>query len=258
MNALRRLINADARIGAALGLLLISTALPSCRRAGPDPLAHGWKRIRVEPLAGSIILQQGEESGCIWRVNQEAKKVTVSRATSASYKHSLEVRIQTVDGTLVGEDRGEWGGSLTLLDAKGEPPREILDKNVLQMLQVPSGILVITGNLPENEGSVWLYSNRNGQGWTIEQKAELTRYPRVIGRSKEGILLVNGDSVDLVDDVFRVRRVAVLPLLQVQPNSVVEDGSGAIYIGMQAFVIRLVPSHLGYTHEWFAGSGCLP
>jgi hypothetical protein len=221
-------------------------------------LARGWQRIGVEPLAGSIFLQQGEESDCIWQVNQAAQKVTVSRVSTAVYDRADNERIQTAGGVLVGEDHGEWGGSLSLLETNGGPPRLILDKNVVQMLQMKSGILVVTGDLPANEGSIWLYSITNGREWSIEKRAELSGYPRVIGRSNSGILLVNADGVFLVDDSLKVQKLAELPLFDVRPTSVAEDADGTIYIGMKAFVVRLVPNRTGYTHEWFAGAGCLP
>lgn len=220
-------------------------------------MAHGWKRVDAEPLAGAIILQQAEGSGCIWRVNQEAQKVTVSRLPKTFYDHPTEVRLQVANGTLVGEDRGEWGGGLSLLDAKGNLPRKILDKNVLALLQARPGVLVIAGSLPANEGSVWLYSTIDDR-WTIEKKVELSNYPFAVGKSKDGILLVSGDGIYQVDDGFNIRQIAALPLLQTHPNSITEDANGGIYVGMQAFVVRLVPDHTGFTHEWFAGDGCLP
>lgn len=257
MNALRRQMSLNDWGPTTLVLLFILTGLTSCRCA-QDPLAHGWTRVNAEPLAGAILLQQGEQSGCIWRVNQEAQKVTVSRVSNTIYEHASELRMQTATGILVGENHGEWGGSLQLLDAKGDPPKQILDKNVLQMFQVQSAVLVITGNLPANEGSLWLYSNMHGQGWAIEKKADLKVYPRAIGKSNGGILLVSSDGVYLVNDGFKILQLAALPLLDIGPNSVAEDTRGAIYIGMKAFVIRLVPNQTGYAHEWFTEPGCLP
>lgn len=239
-------------------MFLIFTSLVSCKRAGPDSLSHGWKRINAEPLPGAIVLQQAEDSGCIWRVNQRPGDVSISRVSTRIYDHHVELRMETPSGILIGEDRGEWGGSLSLLDAKGAPPKKILDKNVLRILQEKSAFLVITGSLPANEGSVWLYSNVGSRGWLIEKKTDLHGYPNVIQKSNDGILLVDGDGVYLLNDAFKVRQLADLPLMQTHPNSIAEDSSGAIYVGMEAFVVRLVPDHSGYTHEWFAGEGCLP
>ena len=258
MSAIARQMDANSWKGTALLLFLVVTGLTACRRTGPDPMAHGWQRVRVEPLGGAIILQEGQESNCIWYVDKESQKVRVSRASNAVYKRAREVRLPTADGTLVGTDNGEWGGSLSLLDAKGNPPRQILDKNVLQIFQVKSAFWVITGGLDANEGSVWLYSNMNGRGWTIEKRTQLNMYPVVVQKGKGGILLVGNDGVYRVDDFFRVRQLADLPLLGLGPNSVAEDDRGAIYIGMNAFVVRLVPDHTGYAHEWFVGDGCLP
>jgi len=244
----------------ALVLLLALICLTSCRRAGPDPLAHGWDRNDGEPLDGAPILERAKDSRCVWQVDQKPDRITISRVSNQdfSYLHPQEVRVQTANGLLIGENHGEWGGSLSLLVAPSESPRKLLDKNVLQIFPVKSGFAVITGNLPLNQGEVWLYSKVDAGGWSIEKKADLNGYPIAIRNRPSGIFLVRGDGVDVVDADFKVRKLAELPLLGIHPTSVAEDARGSIYIGMQVFVVRLVPNQTGYEHEWFVGTGCLP
>ncbi len=239
-----------------LGVLLVFLCLTSCKR-GQDPLAHGWEKDDGEPLAGALILEQAGSSECVWRVDEVQHTITISRVPKYGHSHPEEVRIQTPNGTLIGEDHGEWGGSLSVLNVSSEVPKRLLDKNVRQIIPVKSGFAVITGNLSFNEGTVWLYSKGNAGIWSIEKKADLNGYPKAIRNGGSGILLVRGDGVDLVDADFKVRRLAELPLLEVHPNSVAEDARGSIYIGMDAFVVRLVPNQTGYEHEWFAGKKCL-
>ena len=133
----------------ALVLLLALICLTSCRRAGPDPLAHGWDKNDEEPLEDAPILERAKESRCFWQVDQKPDRITVSRVSEVL--HPQEERVQTANGILIGEDHGEWGGSLSVLVSPSESPRKLLDKNVLQIFPAKSGFAVITGNLPLNQ-----------------------------------------------------------------------------------------------------------
>ena len=168
-----------------------------------------------------------------------------------------EIRVQTPNGTLVGTNRGEWGGTLMLSKGKGDPPEKILDGDVLQIIPAREGFLIVTGSLPSNEGALWLYSKSINQEWTIEKKADLHGYPLAAYETTSGIWLANGDSIYLLDDKFKVQNHNDMPWLQLHPNSIAADNSGAVYVGMQAFVVRLTPTGTGYMREWFVGDGCL-
>lgn len=144
-----------------------------------------------------------------------------------------------------------------MVDTAGGAPRKILDKNILQMIALENGVAVITGYLPANEGSVWLYTKVNGSNSTIQKKADLNGYPKVVGRGDNRILLVYGNGVSVVDSDFNNRLISRLPIINVQPNSVAQDATGSIYVGMNAFVVRLVPGRAGYSQEWFTQRACL-
>jgi hypothetical protein len=237
-------------------LLLLLTGGTACKRAEFDPLQQRRTKVGSEPLAGAPLLRQAEESSCVWQVNQQAGKVTVSRQKILN-QHPQEIRVQTPNGTLVGTDRGEWGGALTLSKGKEYPPEKILDGDVLQIIPTRKGFLIVTGSLPSNEGALWLYSKSINREWTIEKKVDLHGYPLAAYETTSGIWLATGDSIYLLDDKFEVQNHNDMPWLQLHPNSIAVENSGAVYVGMQAFVVRLIPTGTGYRQEWFVGDGCL-
>jgi len=239
----------------ALALTLVVSGTSGCKQSELDSSHSNWKKLQFSPKAGAILLQEAETSPCVWNVQAEGDRVTIQRVSTQSLQRPHELRTQFAGGTLVGEDRGEWGGSLTVLDGSNQSPRNILSKNVLQMFPVRDGVAVITGDLPRNEGSVWLYSNAEGHGWSIRKEAELHGYPKVIGKSGDRILLAYGDAVAILKD-FNERQIAALPLLEIWPNSLAQDAKGDVYVGMNAFVVRLVSDRNGYSQQWFTQPDC--
>jgi hypothetical protein len=240
----------------AVGLIVVVSCACGCKHSELDSFHSNWKKLSVAPLDGSSYLQQAETSPCSWNVQAGANQIIIQRVSMRNLNRPDELRVQFAGGTLVGKDRGEWSGSLSVLENSDRVPREILSKNVLQMFPMRDGVVVITGYLPANEGSVWLYSNAEGHGWSIQKKADLHGYPKVIGKSGESMLLAYGDAVSIMDE-FHERQITALPLLEVRPNSIAKDAEGNIYVGMNAFVVRLVSDRNGYSQQWFTQRECL-
>ncbi len=240
----------------ALALTLVISGVSGCKRSELDSFHSDWNKLPVSPLAGALLLQQAETSPCAWKVQSDRDRIAVQRGSKRSFQRPKELRVQFAGGTLVGEDRGEWGGSLSVLEGSSQSPREILSKNVLQVFPMRGGIVVITGDLPANEGSIWFYSNAEGHGWSIQKKLDLHGYPKIAGNSGDRILLAYGDSVSILEG-FNERQIAVLPLPDLQPNSIAQDAKGNIYLGMNAFVVRLVSDRESYSQQWFTQRGCL-
>jgi ligand-binding sensor domain-containing protein len=245
-------------------LLILLTSLVLCgilgrKRISDAPLTH-WEAIPGEPTENSIILQQAGESHCVWSVAQDAgtRRIAIQQ-TGRGEPKERQVRLQTDAGVLVGTDNGEWGGSLSLADANGVETKRLLDKNVLQLFPSKSGVLVFTGllHLGTDEGAVWLYSKGSDGSWSIKKVADLNGKPNAASSNNGGALAVGGHGVYRLDQSFNLTEIP-LPFAQTHPNSISEDAQGRIYIGMNAFVVRLVPAKTGYTHEWFTRPGCLP
>ena len=246
------------------GVLVLFPSIVFCclgcwKGLSDDPLAR-WKAISDEPAKNAIILQQAERSPCVWKVAQDAKtrRITVQQAAHLASKEH-EVRLQTEAGLLVGTDNGEYGGGLSLIEANGVQAKGLLETNVLQLLPSKSGVLVFTGllHMDTDEGAVWLFSKSSDGKWSIKRLVDLNGKPSVISSENEDVLAVGGHGVYRLDQTLNLTEIS-LPFAQTFPNSVSEDVHGRIYVGMNAFVVRLVPSKTGYTHEWFTRSECLP
>lgn len=237
-------------------LLLLLTSGTACKRAEFDPLQQGWAKVGNEPLADAPLLRQAEESSCVWQTSQQAGKVTVSRQRILNQPRQ-DIRVQTPNGILIGSNHGEWGGELILSKSKEDLPQKILDGDVLQVVPAQDGFLIVTGTLPSNEGALWLYSNSNNRGWAAEKKADSRGYPLAVYETAKGTWMATGDGIYLFDDKFEVQNHSDMPWLELHPNSIASDNKGVVYVGMQAFVVRLTPTSTGYRHEWFVGDGCL-
>ena len=59
------------------------------------------------------------------------------------------------------------------------------------------------------------------------------------------MLFAYGDAVSIMEN-FNERQIASLPMMDVRPNSIAQDTRGDIYVGMNAFVVRVVSNRNGY------------
>jgi len=231
----------------------------SCNRSSDNPLTR-WEAIPEEPAQNAMLLQQAERSQCVWRVAQDTgtRHITIQQTEHEPLKEH-QLRLQTETGVLVGTDNGEYGGSLILTDDKGVLTKHLLDRNVLQLLPSKSGVLVFTGllHLGVDEGAVWFYSKGSDGNWSIKKIADLNGKPRVVNSINGNVLAVGGHGVYRLGQALNLTEIS-LPFAQVFPNSITEDVRGNIYVGMNGFVVRLVPAKTGgYSHEWFTKLGCL-
>jgi hypothetical protein len=261
MWATRLMSNTSFRKIEVLRILLVGVVLysiASCKRTSDDPLID-WTAIPGEPAQNAIILQQAEASQCVWRVARDAntRRITIQQTMRGAHEVHV-VRLQTEAGLLVGTNDGEWGGSLSLTDENGILRKRLLDKNVLQLLPSKSGVLVFTGllHLGSDEGAVWLYSKGGDSTWSIRKIDDLNGKPSAVSSNNGDALAVGGHGVYRLDQALSLTEIP-LPFTQILPNSIAEDADGRIYVGMNAFVVRLVPAKSGYSHEWFTRPGCL-
>jgi hypothetical protein len=200
------------RMVLALALTLVIADACGCKHSELDSFHSNWKKLPLSPLAGSLYLQQAEKSPCQWNVQDQGDRINIQRVSMGSLSRPDKLRVQFAGGTLLGEDRGDWGGSLSVLEDSNRTPREILSKNVLQMFPMQDGVEVITGDIPSNTGSAWLYSIAEGHGWSIQKKADLRGYPRVIGTSGDRMLFAYGDAVSIMEN-FSEHQSRLFPCL---------------------------------------------
>lgn len=84
-------------------------------------------------------------------------------------------------GTLLGHDRGEWGGRLAFRDADGRVS-EIFRENVRAILPHDQGVVVFTGlsHLGTNEGFIHLLRPDPERGFTVDGMHMLDGEPQRI------------------------------------------------------------------------------
>ena len=244
------------RTAVSVALSLVVSCVCGCKHSELDSFRTNWKKLPVSPMAGSIYLQQAETSPCAWHVQANGGRITIQRTSIRNLQRPDEVQLQFAGGTLIGENRGEWGGSLYVLEDRSRMPLKILSQNILRMFPMQADVAVITGDLESNKGSAWLYSNEEGHGWSIQKKADLHGFPIVAGINGDRILFAYGDTVSVMEN-FNERQVAALPILNIRPNSIAQDAKGDIYVGVNAFVVRLVSDRNGYKQQWFTQRDCL-
>ncbi len=240
----------------AIAICLLISCAAGCKHSELDSFRSTWKKLSANPLEGSYYLQQAKTSSCKWEVKALDDQIAILRVPVRSVQSPDTLQLEFAGGTLVGENRGEWGGSLLVKENGNGNSREILSENVLKMYPMRDGVVVVTGRLDANEGSVWLYSEAAGHSWQINRKAHLHGYPRTIGKKGDRILFAYGDAVSMMED-FRERQIATLPLLETYPNSIAQDANDNIYIGMDGFVVRLLSDRQSYSQQWFTRPECM-
>jgi len=104
---------------------------------------------------------------------------------------------------------------------------------------------------------LWLFYKDQGDRWSIRKIADLDGHPSAINNNNGRTVIVTSHGVSLVNQESGAKEIASLPFAQIYPNSVAEDIHGQIYIGMNAFVVRLIPTKAGYADEWFTKPHCL-
>lgn len=241
---------------AAVALTLLVTTTTACKRNELDPFGSGWRRLPLAPLAGASYLQDAETSPCVWEVQMQGNKLAIQQLSLKRSSPPPDIRFQITGRMLIGTDGGENGGSLSVIEGANKLPRKILSVNVLQMIPTQGGVAVITGDLQENQGSVWVYSKSAHDGWSVQKRADLHGFPMITGQSGNRILFAYIDGVSVMKD-FKESFLATLPLLRLKPNSIAQGSDGNVYLGMRGLVVRLVPDRNGYSQQWFTKPYCL-
>jgi len=123
----------------------------------------------------------------------------------------------------------------------------------------PSGVLVLTGllHLGIDGGAVWLFHKSSIGSWSITKITDLDGKPRAMSTEHGDVLVVGAHGVYRLDQALSLTTIS-LPFQLTFTNSIAEDKSGKIYVGMNGFVVRLTPTKTGYSHEWFTKPECLP
>jgi hypothetical protein len=160
-------------------------------------------------------------------------------------------------GYLVGFDSGRWGGGLYWYDREGELRQGLLGANVVRLVPRGRRMLVFTSlaHLAMDAGAAH-FLEFDGQSWHLLRTRELTARPLVLADEPDGALLVIGERrIVRVTPDERVEPLFLSKHGFWDPNSVVREPDGTLYLGSRYVVIRLQPTADGYDETWLAPEG---
>jgi len=243
-----------------------NTAAPA---PAPSAIPAGWvtispteERLRCANYARDewqIAIEQGTV-----KVTQAARREPDSGPVPpfALPKHpSLKGRRHTLafgGGFLVGFDAGEWGGALYWFLGDGSGQQQLAGENVRGLVALgPEAAMSIEGlaHLGMSEGAVRWIERRQG---TFEAAAvtKLPDAPSTFVATGDGVYVLTTSSLVRIGRDRRVATVQPVRTSGLYPDSMAIDATGALWIGMRQFVLRLSPAGGRYTETWLAREDC--
>ena len=176
-----------------------------------------------------------------------------------------------LDGWLVSESLGEFGGSFYWFSPNGDrseklavldwPPDRRHDdepvENVRGFAWHGPDLWVITGlnHLGGHWGGV-LRLVQNNDRWALAPFAKLDGYPTAWVDDGDTLFVLTSSSLSEVTSEGAVHVLAPLDTEGLAPTTMVQSADRAIYVGMQFFVLKLQPSDAGWVETWFVPKGC--
>jgi len=144
-------------------------------------------------------------------------------------------------GTLVGFNRGEWGGTLLWYGSDGSFRSRLLDENVVQILALPSAILVFVGiaHLGDDHGRA-VEIVESGQRFELKRAVDLGSAPRAAVPEPNGAVLVATMKglVKLAPD-FAVQSMLKADWGRLYPSTIVLGANQKAYIGMRGVIAEI-------------------
>jgi hypothetical protein len=157
---------------------------------------------------------------------------------------------------LVGFNNGEFGGSLWLVDSNGDHPVRLLRENVTRIAPMSGHVYVFTNDLGYGFRGGAIYEvSESGK---IESKSDFTDAPLAFVQDTSNSFLVAGrdnvyrESLDLISDL----QLSKTDLSLFSPNSLAIGTDESIYVGLNFFVLRLLPTGIAYREQWLVPSKC--
>lgn len=271
-------------------MLVLCWAVVGCGRDGTRPAAAmpseelqgGWKNLASPPSDAQRACAQ--QAGEVWRVSRSDGQLQVDPwerrivqeplpfdIPSADDRRGNRHVLQLSDGWLVGFDAGEWGGGLWWFGPEGEgarrlrPPEAAWNRNgagrrlenVRGFAVLDDAIFVFLGldHLMSRSGGVFRLDRRDGE-WKLVPIGLLDASPDVWLTEEGRVLIVTEGglwSLHLDGPLEQVHRIDLSSLL---PTSVVRGTEGALYLGLQHYLVRLEPKGGDWTASWLAPDDC--
>jgi hypothetical protein len=231
-------------------LLLCSGSVIYAQTA--DPPAPGW--VAYQPTEDD--LRCANYSRLAWHITLDSNNssILVSKFEDNS-RHVIQVR----DGRLVGEDHGEWGGSLWWISKDGRRRKWLSDENVHGFVKTSAGVLVIVGlaHMSLNHGAVLQYVDGPGRKKRVKEFVDLGFAPRAfILESPDSVMILTKDGFVRLHASGRIESIFRRVYGLLYPNSFTLSPDGVIHVGMRHFITRLTPTAGTYKEEWFVPASC--
>ncbi|MEK1941072.1 MAG: hypothetical protein AAAB16_11955 [Pseudomonas sp.] len=118
------------------------------------------------------------------------------------------IALKMGDDWLAGSNRGEWGGELMLIDAKGNA-QKIISDNIRDMYPTEFGIVVVAGlsHMMSNRGKVYLIT-KNGASLDTKVLFGLDGAPKDSWTTAEGkIFITTSYGTSIIKKDFTLQRV---------------------------------------------------
>ncbi|UJB17234.1 MULTISPECIES: hypothetical protein [Lysobacter] len=229
--------------------------------AAPPPIAEG------EVPKGWVVVDPPREAAdwsCInqspehWKVQGDSTDRGSIVAAAATADPGL--RVELPDGVLVGENRGEWGGSIEWQPKRpgGGFAYDGLNPAVATVFNGDVFIAEGLMHMDQNRGSVLRFGRGDGPRWRITGPHELGAAPTA------GVRANNSDWILLTSvGVIRMELPRLWPHTlyrnrqweQIYPDSIRPLGRSWL-IGTRHGVIRLVPLGERYIEQWLVPASC--
>ena len=144
-------------------------------------------------------------------------------------------------GTLVGFNRGEWGGALLWYGSDGSFRRKLLDEDVVQILALPSAILVFVGiaHLGGDHGRA-VEIIESGPHFELKRSVDLGSAPRAAVRDPNGTVLVATTKglLRLAPD-FTVQPILQARWGSLYPSTIELGSDQKVYVGMRGVIAEI-------------------
>jgi hypothetical protein len=183
----------------------------------------------------------------------------IDEASVPAWKMANRHVLPVPDGLLVGFEGGEFRGGLWWFNPDGSSRARLTEDNVVGLARARGRILAIVGLAHGviNSGRV-LQISKSGAVWQASPFAGLNAAPQAFVAEPDGALLVlTTDGLTRIDETGRSRQVRSLGYHSLYPASMIRLASGALYVGMRHFLVRLSPTDSGYWEEWFVPAECM-
>ena len=234
-------------VSLALGLATAVASFaggPKTAKYNPSPAQ--WIEIPVPPKAiaadRAVWSHAAGRSKHEWKVGRAEHLV---RARLIDGRRRAPISISVEGGTLIGVNRGEWGGTL-LFRARGSNRESVVSKDqVVAFIQLPNALYAVEGlaRHGQSRGSIIrIGKTGGGEGWATKKIAKLPAAPYAATIRSDGSLIITlSDGVVAYDGRRGVRRiVSEAPWSGLSPNSsalAVDDRH--LYVGMRQYVAEV-------------------